>query len=349
MAGLLRILSIDGGGIRGILPGQVLVYLEKKLQEKSGNPNARIVDFFDLFAGTSTGGILTCLYLCPDSKNSGRPAFSAKEAVDIYLKNGSSIFQNTLIHKITSVNGLTEEKYPSEMIEGLLREYFQDIKLSELLKPCIIPSYNIHKRSTHFFTQHDAKQKEGYDFYVRDVARATSAAPTYFEPSRAHSLMGVSYPLVDGGVFANNPSLCAYAEARQQFKRLDGSKNVTASDMFMLSIGTGSVKKSYDYKKAAGWGSLGWIQPVLDILMSGASDTVDFQLKQIFDAIDKKDNYIRIDPEMGEADTEMDNASPENLKALEEAGIATSEKFEKELDRAADFLINNSKGLKLPQ
>jgi uncharacterized protein len=316
MSKLLRILSIDGGGIRGILPGQVLISLEHKLQQKSNNQDARIADYFDLLAGTSTGGILTCLYLCPDKNNPLRPAFSAKQAVDLYLKNGSSIFQNTFIHKITSVNGLNEEKYPSSVIEELLRSYFNDVKLSQLLKPCIIPSYNIHKRSTHFFTQHDAKVKEGYDFYVREVTRATSAAPTYFEPARVHSLTGVSYPLVDGGVFANNPALCAYAEARQQFKRSDSSKNVTAMDMFMFSIGTGTTKRSYDYNKAIGWGAMGWIQPVLDIMMSGVSDTVDFQLKQIFDAIDKNQNYIRIDPEMGDSDTEMDNASPENLKSF---------------------------------
>jgi len=342
MARLLRILSIDGGGIRGILPGQVLVSLEEKLQKRSGDPNARIADYFDLFAGTSTGGILTCLYLCPGKENPMRPAFSAKEAVDLYLKNGGSIFENTIAHKITSFNGLGEEKYPSSVIESLLRSYFEDVKLSQLLKPCIIPSYNIYKRSTHFFTQHDAKEKVGYDFYVREVARATSAAPTYFEPARAHSMAGVSYPLVDGGVFANNPSLCAYAEARQQFKREDSSKNVTASDMFMLSIGTGTIKKSYEYDKAVGWGSLGWIQPVLDIMMSGASDTVDFQLMEIFDSIDKKENYIRIDPQMGEADTELDNASPENLKALEEAGKATAQQYETELNRIADFLVSNS-------
>jgi patatin-like phospholipase/acyl hydrolase len=344
MAELLRILSIDGGGIRGVLPGQVMVALEQKLQRKSNNPDARIADYFDLFAGTSTGGILTCLYLCPDDKIPARPRFSAKDAVDLYLKNGGSIFKNDLRHRLYSTGGFSEEKYPSAAIERLLKEYFGDTKLSELLKPCLITSYDIHKRSTHFFTQHDAKEKEGYDYLVRDVTRATSAAPTYFEPARATSLSGVSYPLVDGGVFANNPAMCAYAEARHQdqFKREDGSKNVTATDMFILSIGTGSVKKSYDYNKAIGWGALGWIEPVLDIMMSGASDTIDFQLRQIFDAIDKENNYIRIDPEMGEADTEMDNASPENLQALKEAGIATAEKYEDELERVADFLVKSS-------
>ncbi len=341
MSNHLRVLSIDGGGIRGILPGQVLVALEKKLQEKSKNSNARIADYFDLIAGTSTGGILTCLYLCPDEKKV-RPIFSAQQALDLYLNYGKSIFQNDTRQMLVSRGGLTEEKYSAKALEDILKKYFKEIKLSELLQPCIITSYNILTRSTHFFTQHDAKQKPGYDYLLRDVARATSAAPTYFEPALIYSMTGVSYPLLDGGVFANNPGMCAYAEAHQQFKRLDQTKNVNAKDMFMLSIGTGSVKRSYNYDKVKGWGAIGWIQPILDIMLSGASDVVDFQLKQIFDSEDSAHNYIRINPEIGNADTEMDNASTKNLQALKEAGIATAEKYDEELDRIAELLVKNN-------
>ena len=79
----MRILSIDGGGIRGIMPGQILVALEQKLKEKSGDQESRIANFFDLVAGTSTGGILTCLYLCPKEPGSTQAKFSASEAVDL--------------------------------------------------------------------------------------------------------------------------------------------------------------------------------------------------------------------------------------------------------------------------
>ena len=82
---LTKILSIDGGGIRGVIPGQILVRLEEKLKTLDKNPHARIADYFDLIAGTSTGGILTCLYLCPESAKSKRPRFSAQDAVDLYL------------------------------------------------------------------------------------------------------------------------------------------------------------------------------------------------------------------------------------------------------------------------
>lgn len=329
-----RILSIDGGGIRGILPGQLLVVLEKKLQLISNNPQARIADYFDLIAGTSTGGILTCLYLYPDKKNPQRPLFTAEEAVDLYLENGGGIFKESSIRNDA---GMRQEKYPVMAIEALLKKYFNTTRLSELLKPCLITSYNIYSRSTHFFTQHEAKKSKAHDFYLYDVARGTSAAPTYFEPAGVRSLSGVVYPVVDGGVFASNPALCAFAEARQKFNPLNDAERM---DMFMLSIGTGSKKESYSYDKTKGWGKMGWVKPVLDIMLSGASETVDFQMKHIFDAIGCGDNYFRINPDIGKASIEMDDASQQNLKALKAAGMVAAKKYNADLDAIAAFLAN---------
>ena len=260
MPNLTRILSIDGGGIRGIIPGQVLVSLERKLQEHTKNPDAKIADFFDLIAGTSTGGILTCIYLCPDIKgNPSRPRFSAQEAVDLYLLKGGKIFDTSLWQKIRTGGGISDEKYDERELEETLKSYLDDLKLSQLLKPCLITAYDIEFRRAKFFTQHDAKQKEMHDYLVKDVARATSAAPTYFEAERLLSVTGVPYPCIDGGVFANNPSLCAYAEVRKKFEG-----NPAAKDMAILSIGTGYVKKSYEYKDAKDWGTVEWIKPLID-------------------------------------------------------------------------------------
>src|SRR5512136_361904 len=114
MSEFIRILSIDGGGIRGIIPGQILALLEDKLQKRTGNPEARIADFFDFIAGTSTGGILTCIYLCPDPQNPARPRFTAQEAVEFYLQRGKKIFSRTLWQKIRSLWGIIDEKYSAE-------------------------------------------------------------------------------------------------------------------------------------------------------------------------------------------------------------------------------------------
>lgn len=329
----MRILSIDGGGIRGIMPGQILVSLEEKLQKKSGNKEARIADYFDLIAGTSTGGILACIYLCPNESEPTKPKFSATEAVDLYLENGDEIFDISLNHKILSGGGILDEKYSADELEESLDDYLGELKLSELLKPCLITSYDIRRRQAHFFRQHKAKKSKSNDFLVKDVARATSAAPTYFEVAKVKSLSSIPYPLVDGGVFANNPSLCAYAEARN----LPGKP--TAKDMFMLCLGTGKIKKPYYYKKAKDYGLVEWVKPIIDIMMSGTAETVDFQLAQMFDAVGKPDQYVRIEPDLFNASPEMDDASTENLNNLKVAGQICAEDNNAILERVADRLI----------
>ena len=329
----MRILSIDGGGIRGIMPGQILVALEEKLVKKSKNPKATIANYFDLVAGTSTGGILTCLYLCPEKPGSTQAKFSAEEAVDLYLERGDEIFDISLWHRISSGGGLTDEKYSADELEEALEDYLGDLKLSQLLKPCVVTSYDIRRRQAYFFRQHRAKESKRFDFLVRDVARATSAAPTFFEVARVKSETTIPYPLIDGGVFANNPALCAYAEART----LEG--NPAAKDMFFLCLGTGKIEKPYHYKEAKDWGLVQWVKPVLDIIMSGVAETVDFQLKQIYNAVGKPEQYVRIEPELLDASPEMDDASIENLNALKVAGMACAEKNDDLLEKVADQLI----------
>ena len=313
----MRILSIDGGGIRGIIPGQILVALEQKLQQISGIPDMRIADAFDLMAGPSTGGILTCLYLCPEGA-ARKPRFSAQEAVDLYLQNGDNIFDISVFKKIGSMGGLQDEKYSADALEQTLKNYLGDLKLSDLLKPCLIPAYDITRRQAHFFNSADYITKgSAGDFYLRDVARATSAAPTYFEPANISSLNRQVYPLIDGGVFANNPTMCACVEA------FNSNPELNISDLKVLSLGTGEVDKSYHYSEAKSWGIVGWIGPVLDVMMSGASETVDYQMRKLFNSAGYPDQYLRLQldfQDFSDVDSAMDNATEKNMRALERAG-----------------------------
>lgn len=338
----MRILSIDGGGIRGIIPGQILVELEKELKRKSGDDNTRIADCFDLIAGTSTGGILACIYLCPDPHNLNRPRFSAQEAVDLYLENGDEIFDIGLWHKIASLGGLADEKYSADGLEDALEDYFGELRLSQLLKPCLITAYDIRRRRAHFFTQDDAKRHPSADFLLKDVARATSAAPTFFETARIKSGSNIPYPLIDGGLFANNPTMCAYAEARSL------SGNPKAADMAILSLGTGNVEKPYYYKEAKDWGPVKWLKPVLDIMMSGVSETVDFQLGQIYDAVGKPERYLRINVDMSKVPpgvtSDMDNASKENMTGLRELGAEAAQDNQAKLQKFAALLLDEAPG-----
>lgn len=336
-----RILSLDGGGIRGIIPAQILVELERKLQIKTNNSTAKLVDFFDMVTGTSTGGILTCMYLAPRKDDMSRALYSATDVVNFYMKYGGEIFSIPTYHKIRTMSGILDEKYPAHNLERILDLYFGKLELKDLIKPCLITAYDVFESKAHFFRQHQAKESEGRNFYVKDVARATSAAPTYFEAPLITSKSGVQYPLIDGGVFANNPALCAYAEARQVFKSENGA--TSAKELIMFSLGNGGLTKmGLDHKKVKDFGLVEWIRPLIDIMMSGVSQTVDYQLRQIYKTEEVPFQYIRIEPELGHAKSDMGDASPRNLAALQEAGVKSAEKDENndKLDKLVEMLIN---------
>ncbi|MEQ9466084.1 MAG: CBASS cGAMP-activated phospholipase [Ekhidna sp.] len=328
MAELKRILSIDGGGIRGIIPGQILVEMEREF-------GVQVARDFDLVSGTSTGGILACAFLLPGQTSPTNPKFSAKEVVGLYFERGDKIFDVPFFHKIRTVAGILDEKYPAKGIENALNDYFGDAWLKDLLKPCVITTYDIENRKGHFFGQHKAKNDPDYNFKVKDVARATSAAPTYFECEQVTSEAGNSFTLIDGGVFVNNPALVAYAEGRTIFE-MDGDE-ATAKDMKILSIGTGHNRKSYKYSKAKNWGMAEWVQPVIDIMMSGSADVAHYQLDKIYGTIDNPDQYLRIDGDLKstDIDPDMDCATQENMSKLKAFG---QQLFEENKEKIEEWL-----------
>ena len=187
--------------------------------------------------------------------------------------------------KVKSGFGITDEKYSADELEEALQDTFQDKMLSDLLKPCIISSYDIRNAKPHFFKQHKSHNKI-FNYKIKDVARATSAAPTYFEAARIKNELGTPYALVDGGLFANNPTMVAYSEARTM-KFPDKINYPTAKDMLIVSIGTGSQSQSYSYKKVKDWGLVNWVKPIIEIMMSGNSSATHYHLTQIFDTLKK--------------------------------------------------------------
>lgn len=345
MSKKIRILSIDGGGIRGIIPGVILTYIENQLQQLD-HSSLHIGDYFDFVAGTSTGGILTCAYLIPNENQTAK--YGAEEAVNLYTKKGGQIFKLSLWDKVTNPWSLLSEKFGVHALEENFRELFGEVILSELIKPCLVPSYNITSRCAKLFTSVDARHNQLEDFKVIDVARSTSAAPTYFQPARIQSLSGQTLNLVDGGVYANNPALCAYAEARKiRFSEIlkDPEKPdlPSAKDMLIISIGTGTVKKSYHFETLKDAGEIKWIEPIIDILMSGNSETVDYQLRQIYNTltIHDRQDYYRLEPSLHEALPEMDNAEADNIENLRQAGLLFVEKNQEMLDEIIQKILSN--------
>lgn len=323
----IRILSLDGGGMRGIIPATVLEYVENKIIEITDNRNARIADYFDLIAGTSTGGILTAFYLTPAQtlfEEDPNAKHKASKALKFYEKDGVKIFNDS---KKFSWFGLRQlfnaAQYNPKELEKILQKEFKFLQIKDLLKPCIITTYNMQSKNSFFFSSREPMEKNR-DFYIKDVLRSTSAAPTYFPPAFIKNLATDTEMInIDGGVFANNPAMCAYSEARAtDFKNISFP---SAKDMLILSIGTGGGQfKLPKVEKSSTWGILPWATSIPNIMMDGSIDTVDHQMKNIFDALSLKDkfNYKRIDVPLNKRtySSDMADASLKNITALKKAG-----------------------------
>jgi patatin-like phospholipase/acyl hydrolase len=300
-----KILSIDGGGIRGIIPATVLDHIERQ----TGRPTAEL---FDTIAGTSTGGIIALGLTCPG--DDGGPKFTAAEIVDLYVRHGPTIFPHELFGKIRQ---FFEEKYPDDGLNAALEEELGQARLKQSLTNLLVTAYDIEKRKPVFFRSARAREDEEHDFAMRDVARATSAAPTYFEPAGA---------LIDGGVFATNPGMCAFVDAYAGKAR--------AADTIVVSLGTGSNTRPLSVDAAKGWGLAGWARHILDVVFDGVSDTVDYQLSQILG-----DTYFRLQTVLDKANDDMDDASAKNLENLKEQGKELVERESAKLDEICRLLV----------
>jgi len=311
---IVHLLTLDGGGIRGIIPASILAYLEEELKRALNNAQLKIADCFDLIGGTSTGGILSCLYLTPDENNPSRPKYSAAQIRDFYKEYGPKLFHKSFWYKIVSGLGVFKSRYSEKALCEFANKLMGNTYISSVIKDCLITSYDMSMRKALFFTKYNvSKYGSSADYLLADVARATSAAPTYFSPARIFAKDNTSRHLVDGGVFANNPSMCAYVEGM----KLWPEKSI--KNYCMISIGTGKVTHPYDWEKTHKFGYLQWLQPIIDVLSSSVGETVDFQMKQLFTAGGVAGNYIRIEPSLLYADPRMDNASLKNIAALEDA------------------------------
>ncbi len=300
------VLSLDGGGIRGLIPALVLADIEKKTGKKTA-------DMFDLIAGTSTGGILA-LGLCKDD-GKGSPQYSAKDLSKIYQDRGGEIFSRSFWKGMTSTGGLSDEKYSEDGLENILDEYFGNEALCSAIQNVLISSYDIQNREPVFFKSWSDKFQS---VEMRHVARATSAAPTFFEPALI-PVDGATRALVDGGVFINNPSVSAYVEAMKIFP---------GEEIKLVSIGTGELVRPIPYDEAKDWGKIGWMIPVLGCMFDGVSDAANYQMKLLLG-----DNYIRLQTSLSVASDDMDNASKGNITLLAQEAKKLIRTHKKEIDK----------------
>jgi len=298
----VKVLSIDGGGIRGVVPALVLAEIERR----AGRPAASL---FDLIAGTSTGGLLACALAKPG-------ALPAEELVALYEVEGPRIFSRTVFQRIRSGEGLLDEKYDASGLEDVLDRYLGDARLRETTTDVLVTAYDTERRRPEFFKSTRAREETSRDAPLRDVARATAAAPTYFQPALIEGR-----PLIDGGVFAVNPGMCALAEVLRY---------TPDAEVVLVSLGTGQLTRPFGYDEVKDWGLVEWARPLIDVVFDGASDVADYQLTQLLGA----ERFFRFQTELTSASDDLDDASEANLRALRLTGERLLEERARDLDAA---------------
>ncbi|QIR38814.1 hypothetical protein HCG51_20320 [Tolypothrix sp. PCC 7910] len=330
----VRILSIDGGGIRGIIPLKVLEYIE----EVTGQ---QIHQLFDVVGGTSTGGIIA---LGLNSKLPGtNEIYTAKQLLDFYTspEDIKQIFQvenSTLVDKILNFvrrilhilpedhgPGFLAAEYSSQSINNFLQSKFgQHTKLSQLPTECDVSvfSYDIENASPYYFNNHQALQNCEDDYYVWQAARATSAAPTYFSAEEVDNLKQQRRVLVDGGVFINNPTLEMLIRAKELYPN--------AKKYLLVSLGTGEFTQKYTNLNNAGVVNWLWLgAPLVNISMTGVSMALDQQLQKLKKEISGLD-YQRYQQPLTE-NIGLDDAKPETISLLQKLGAELVEQNQKQL------------------
>jgi uncharacterized protein len=339
------ILSCDGGGIRGIITAVILERLEQKLQET--HPNKLLRDYFDLIAGTSTGSLIACGIA---------KGMSAREIRNWYRQRGLEIFPK--FNRIVQIwlnrvrLGLSQPIYDGKGLEAVLQDenaFGQDL-FKDLPVPTLVTSYDTYNRQAVVMVN----TKPAYaNIPVWQVCRASAAAPTAFpghlmtEPNliaaleQSGSVIPIdtqgqkAVPLIDGGVFANNPALCAAVD------RLRWEDRPTAAELVIASFGTGQNTKEIGLAAAREWGVWEWLNPgkgipLLDTLFDGSSDVVDYAIRGLLPEC----NYYRFQPKL-EADLAAFQAGVDNLNRLTEAAewfLSTPNAKEK-IDQLATQLL----------
>jgi patatin-like phospholipase/acyl hydrolase len=279
--GRFQILSLDGGGIKGLFTAAVLAHLEEDF-------NIKVTDYFDLIVGTSTGGIIAL------ALGAGK---SPLEVLQFYVKMGSAIFP---LNPLSWLKHLYRNKYDADPLEEALKDCLGDGLLGDSFKRLVVPAYNIGDDDVYLFkTPHHERLTRDYKVPMWKVAMATSAAPTYFPSFRKLNHLR----LVDGGVWANNPTLVGIAEAVSMLA-------VPLNAIHVFSIGTTDEVKARPKRLDEG-GLLQWSVGAVDVIMQAQSIGINTQTQHLLG----KDRIVRMNPKVPDKIFKLDRLSEKELLA----------------------------------
>lgn len=378
MAFKFKVLSIDGGGIKGIIPAKILEVIERRTGK-------RIFELFDLIAGTSTGGILTLGLTKPKSDVPNTSEYKVEHLIDMYKQKGEKIFQRrpinpvqgTLFSTLKSIlnqlkvnlehpEDLFYSKYTqvgrADVIANYLgkktpkQEEKEEVLIQDALTEVLITSYETQRRLPIFFTSNSEKETINNNFHricqgitMYDAAMATSAAPTYFKPHlmNAFDEKTGAYTLIDGGVFANNPTTIAIIEAMNSYY-LKTKESLKLDDILVISLGTGSLTREFSYDEIKNWGQIKWGEPLINVVLDSQSEVVAYQLEQLL----QPQQYFRFQPQLSKirddygnviaANDDMDDASKLNIENLEAIADTFIRRNNNRLKTLMDLLVEES-------
>ena len=300
-----RVLSIDGGGIRGIIPAVWLDKLEDRLEARGQT----LAKSFDLICGTSTGSILAAAVACEVPMN---------QVIAMFRQRGPEIFRRPtykhLLKKLFRISGVLSANYSHKPLESALREVLGNVRLNETKTRLCIPAYDIGHRRTFFFRSYDSDVNRNE---IWKACLSSSSAPTYFPVYQVELEDDGERFLVDGGISANNPSGVGIAEAIaiQRKRSLVDSEDVRPIQL--ISMGTGSSTRNLTPGLKGNKGSAAWASSILDVMFDGSADVSANIAEQVLDP----NAYVRLQFELkpGLGNDDLDNASKENMKELQAA------------------------------
>lgn len=314
-----RILSLDGGGIRGLVTCLWLGAAEDALA-RAGKLGLR--KHFDLIAGTSSGALIACglaIGLAPG------------QILELFRDHKHRIFPG-LAERLWSragrvfTQGPSAPRYNGNGLDEVLQEVFGNTKFGQLDDKIIVTSFDTISRTPIIFKSFDPRYA---DLPVWEICRATASVPTYF-PAHGMVVNGKQRALIDGGVVANNPTTLAIAEALRQDSGVS-----QCSELLVLSVGSGARNRPISLRSAQEWGALEWAVPIIDVLFDANSDSVDYVARQLVG-----DSYFRMQTALLAGLDDIDDTSEGNLVALEKlasdylAGEATRKLLDDMAQRA---------------
>jgi uncharacterized protein len=309
----IRILTIDGGGVRGIIPAVVLGEIERRTGR---HPS----ELFDVIAGTSTGSLLATSMIIPGED--GRPKYRAASSADAYEAFAPKIFPR---ERWLQIRGLVREKYSAAGLEKALQEFHGEARFSQALVHCFVPTYDLLIQDIHVFDSAQSALNPPDDMLMRHVVRGATAAPTYFDPFViGPPISDHKRVLVDGGLYANNPSMLALTQVARHY---------AGSDVLVVSLGTGRAPAQPVSEDGQDWGLARWAKPLLHIVANGTNKVIDLELQHFLGP----ERYFRFQVDLPE-ECDLDDASPERFRDLRRLGQDLVTRMSKDLDKACALL-----------